>query len=107
MKRQDSFSKFDRAKRKVEKLRNFYNHLLIYIVINGVITAFKVSGHLESWNTFADRSLSIDVLSSWLVWGVVLCIHAFSVFIFPKLLGYDWEERKIQQLMQDELQSKK
>lgn len=107
MKPQKTFSKFDRAKRKVERLKGFYTHLGIFLVINILITGFKVSNNLHSWDAFVNDLISIDVLSSWTVWGVILAIHACTVFVFPNLLGYDWEERKIEQLMEEELNSKK
>jgi len=107
MKQQESFSKYDRAKRRVERLKGFYRHLAIFIVVNLMITGFKVYDSLGSWEAFTSELQTINVLSSWTVWGAILGIHAFMVFVFPKLLGYDWEERKIEQLMQDELQSKK
>ena len=106
MERQESFSKLHRAKNRVEKLKKFYNHLGVFIVINLIITGFKVSNSLGSWDAFTKEFMSIDVLSSWVVWGVILAIHAFSVFVFPLILGYDWEERKIEKLMEQELKSK-
>ncbi|MBT8243776.1 MAG: 2TM domain-containing protein [Winogradskyella sp.] len=106
MKRQESFSKFDRAKRKVEKLKGFYTHLGIFLVINILITGFKVSNKLDSWDAFITKMRSLDVLSSWTVWGIILLIHALTVFVFPNIMGYDWEERKIKQLMEEELNSK-
>ena len=106
MERQESFSKLHRAKNRVEKLKKFYNHLGIFVVVNLVITGFKLSDSLSSWDEFTNELLSIDVLSVWVVWGAILAIHAFSVFIFPVILGYDWEERKIEKLMEEELKSK-
>ena len=106
MKRQESFSKFDRAKRKVEKLKGFYTHLGIFLVINLLMTGFKVSNDLQSWDAFMNEITSLNVLSSWTVWGVILLIHALTVFVFPNIMGYDWEERKIEQLMEEELNRK-
>jgi hypothetical protein len=107
MKTEQSFSARHRAKTKMEKLKAFYMHLAIYIVINSVITGVNVSNSLGSWEAFISELLTFNVFSTWLVWGIVLAIHAFSVFLFPVILGYDWEERKIEQLMQEELNSKK
>lgn len=105
MKTQDSISKYNRARNRVEKLKSFYTHLSIYIIINTVITLFKVS--FDNWDRFTADLLTFDTLSSWTVWGFILLIHAFSVFALPKLLGYDWEERKIERFMQEELNKKK
>ena len=40
---------------------------------------------------------------TWMAWGIALALHAFSVFILPKLVGDDWEERMIQKHMKEEL----
>lgn len=107
MKRQESLSKYNRAKRKMERLKSFYTHLVIYIIINLVITGFKVSNNLDNWNAFIADLFSFDTLSSWSIWGLIIIIHAFTVFVLPKVLGYDWEERKIERFMQEELNRKK
>jgi len=96
---EDSNLKYRKAKNKVEKLKSFYNHLVIYVIVNLVITGFKVSNHLESWDSFINDLLSIDVLSVWVIWGLVLLIHFISLLIF----GQGWEERKIEELMKKEL----
>ncbi len=95
---EDSNLKYIKAKNKVEKLKSFYNHLGIYVIVNLVITGFKVSNHLESWDSFINDLLSIDVLSVWVIWGLVLLIHFISL-----IFGQGWEERKIEELMNKEL----
>jgi len=95
---EDSNLKYIKAKNKVEKLKSFYNHLVIYVIVNLVITGFKVSNHLESWDSFINDLLSIDVLSVWVIWGLVLLIHFISL-----IFGQGWEERKIEELMKKEL----
>ena len=105
MKRQKSISKLERAKSRVEKLKGFYTHLGIFLIVNLMITGFKVSDDLESLSAFTSELFSLDVLATWFVWGAILGIHAFMTFLFPKLFGYDWEERKIEQLMDEELKS--
>lgn len=102
MKNQESISKFQRAKNRVEKLRKFYSHLTVYLVINSIITGFKVYNNLDSWDAFTADLFSFSTLSSWIIWGLILLVHAFTVFILPSMLGYDWEERKIQQIMEEE-----
>ena len=98
MKTQEKDLKYLMAKDRVEKLRRFYNHLGVYILVNIIITGFKVTSHLESWDSCVDKFLSIDVLSSWTIWGLVLAIHFISVTFLQ-----GWEERKIETLMKKEL----
>ena len=106
MKQQDIMSKYTRAKLKMERLKGFYTHLIMYFVINMFITGVKVFNSLGNWDAFIADVFSFSTLSSWMVWGVILLIHACAVFVFPNVLGYDWEARKIEQLMEKELRSK-
>ncbi len=98
---ENSNLKYIKAKNRVEKLKGFYNHLVIYVIVNLVITGFKVSNNLDSWKDFTNELLSIDVLSVWTIWGLVLLIHFISL-----IFGQGWEERKIEELMNKELSKK-
>ena len=98
MKNQKSNLSYIKAKNKVEKERGFYNHLIVYVLVNVVITILKVWNDLDSWESFTDELISINVLSVWVIWGVFLILHFFS-FKF----GRAWEERKIEELMNKEL----
>jgi hypothetical protein len=33
-------------------------------------------------------------------WGIAVAVHAFSVFGFGRLFGAEWEESKIEELME-------
>ncbi|MCT4628770.1 2TM domain-containing protein [Winogradskyella sp.] len=98
MKNQDNNLKYIRAKNKVEREKGFYTHLIIYLLVNTVLTVMKVWGDFNSWDSFVDEFLTIDVLSSWTVWGVFLVLH-FVSFKY----GQKWEERKIEEYMKKEL----
>ncbi|WP_299123859.1 2TM domain-containing protein [uncultured Winogradskyella sp.] len=103
METQDSNLKYIKAKNRVEKLKQFYTHLVVYIVINTVITAVKIMHNTNNGETFNEAFFDFSTIATWLVWGVALAIHAFSVYGIPLILGDDWEERKIERYMKDEL----
>lgn len=105
MKIQESDKKFIKARNKVEKLKRFYTHLVVYIVINSVITAVKVMNNINNGETYEDAFFNFSTGASWMLWGVGLAIHAFSVFGLPLILGDDWQERKIEKYMNDEFQN--
>jgi len=90
--------KYIMAKNRVERTKRYYNHLFIYIIVNLVITGFKVSDNLDSWDSFINEIFTINVLSVWCVWGIVLLIHTLAYFF-----GQNWEDRKIAALMEKEL----
>ena len=98
MKYQKSNLSYIKAKNKVDRERGFYNHLIVYILVNTVITILKVWNNLDSWESFTNELISINVLSVWVIWGIFLVLHFLS-FKF----GGAWEERKIEELMNKEL----
>lgn len=93
--------KYQQAIKRVKKIKGFYSHLTIYLVINVMllIVNYKnsdVSEHFWRWQTF----------STVLFWGIGLVAHGMSVFMPAVLMGKDWEERKIKELMEKEKQNK-
>ncbi len=84
--------KYLRAKKRVEKIKGFYVHLFVYLVVNGVIT-FTILKNV-SYN-----ELNIWMFSTALWWGIGLVFHAYGVFGQGLLFTKDWEERKIQEIM--------
>lgn len=106
MKKDTYFSKYNRAKRRVERLRAFYTHLTVYVIINTIITIIKINRNLNLGETFADAFYDFATLASWLLWGIAIAIHAFSVFGLPLILGKNWEEDKIEQYMEQDSEYK-
>jgi len=98
MKKQNSNLSYIKAKNRVDREKGFYTHLVIYFMVNIVLTIFKVWGDLDSWDSFVQGLITINVLSSWTLWGVFVVLHYLSV-----RFGQAWEERKIEQIMNDEL----
>lgn len=91
-----------RARKRVEKIRGFYTHLAIYICLNIFISYRRIAEHMEAGKTFEEAFSSMDTYFVWLAWGIGLAFHAFNVFVKNGFLGSQWEERKIQQYMDDE-----
>lgn len=85
------------AQKRVEKIKGFYNHLIIFTVINAVIVYFNIQ-NLDAgesyfqWHNFMTFS----------IWGMFLLLHAASTFIPGFVFGAKWEERKIRQFMDEE-----
>ena len=75
-------------KEKVENLREFYEHLAIYVIVNFFIYLTDI---LNPSKDFELHKISI-------LWGVFLLFHAAAVF-FEIFFGADWEEKKIKQLI--------
>ena len=80
------------ARQRVRKLRGFYRHLLIYLVVNTVLIGIYLV-------TQPPRPFFLPPL---LGWGLGLSIHGLLVWTRFGLLGRDWEERKIAEWMAGE-----
>ena len=86
--------KYIRAKKKVKSIKGFYIHLMVYLIVNGfLILSQSLSG--GGWEVFWEwQSYSTAIF-----WGIGLAFHAFGVFGMDILLGKEWEDRKIKELM--------
>ncbi len=89
-----------RAKKKVEAIKGFYWHLIIYIAINGFITGSSVISNMADGANFISSIWDISTFFTWVPWGLGLLIHGLIVFdAFTFLLGRGWEQRKMKELM--------
>jgi hypothetical protein len=89
--------KYEKAKKRVQELKKFYGNLFTYAVINVILIIINLvtsPGHLWFyWVT--------------IFWGIAVLLHASRVFVFRgKFLGEEWEEKKIEEIMEKEGKSK-
>jgi galactitol-specific phosphotransferase system IIC component len=93
--------RYQEAVKRVKRIKGFYTHLLVYVVINIMILVLQYtdsdgSKDFWQWHTF----------SMVIFWGIGLGAHAMSVFVLTMLMGKDWEERKINELMEKDKNNK-
>ena len=92
-----------RAKKKVKQIKGFYSHLSVYVIINICISGIIIYGlSYEDDYSFISAIGHFGVYSTWLFWGIGLFFHWLGVFGFRNFLGKDWEDRKIQELMNND-----
>lgn len=87
--------KYQEAVKKVARIKAFYSHLMVYILINTFIVVKKTQNIDEGetlWHAFKVPFF----------WGIGLVFHAFRAFDRVPFLGSDWEERKIKELIEKE-----
>lgn len=72
------------AKKRVQQLKEFYEHLVAYVLVNLFLFVIDIRDGGADFFYF--------VL---LGWGIGIGIHAFETFVTSR----DWEERKIRELM--------
>ena len=87
----DQGTRYQHAKKRVEALRQFYVHLTVYVVVNLFLFGLN---------------MLISPGSLWFYWplmgwGIAVALHALRVFGSGRRLGAEWEEKKIQELMNE------
>lgn len=78
------------AKKKVKRKKAFFNHLVVYLVVNTVFSLVTLfSGEPFGW------------FPIWGFWGIGLAIHYVKIFGIPGtgILTSEWEEREIEKEM--------
>jgi len=85
-------NKYIAAKKEVKKIKGFYIHLTVYLVINAI---FIVRNTIEAgWEGFVATASSIG-----LFWGIGLFFHWYGTFGKNLVFGKKWEQRKIQEFL--------
>jgi uncharacterized integral membrane protein len=93
---------YERALKRVKKIKGFYTHLLVYVVINLMIVIINIQ-NLKTGESY----FKLENFFTAFFWGIGLLSHFLSVFGPDLFLGKNWEERKIKELMEQEKNSNK
>jgi len=99
----NNFEKKERAKKRVEELKGFYWHLIIYIAVNTFISVNKVIRNLDNGETFNEAFFDLGTFFIWGAWGIGLLYHALKVYGI-RIFGKEWEERQIRKYMKEDEQ---
>ncbi|MDT7832125.1 2TM domain-containing protein [Flavobacteriaceae bacterium S356] len=92
-------TKYLRAKKRVEDIKGYYIHLAVYIAVNTFISVNKVMNDLEDGESIGGALSDFGTYAVWLFWGIGLAMHTFRIFGTNLLMGKEWEERKVKELM--------
>ena len=90
--------KLKRAKKRVEQIKGFHIHLVVYVAINLVIAGVNLSQN--GWPAEEGRLWAI--FSTPVFWGIGLAFHALHVFGINGIFGKRWEERQIARFMEQD-----
>lgn len=84
-----SMEKYEKARKHVKDVKDFYVHLSVYLVMAVFFVTLNVLTSFGEW------------WFHWplLGWGIGLSIHGLTVFVFDKSFTDDWEEKKIKEFM--------
>jgi hypothetical protein len=85
----DEKERYERARKRVEEIKGFYIHLLVYVIVNlGLFLVNILSSPHGLWFYWP-----------LLGWGVGVVAHGISIFGLRGVLGPEWEERKIREII--------
>ncbi len=94
--------KYLRAKGRVDEIKKYYTHLVVYIVVNTFISINKIMRNMSNGETFSEAFFDFNTFAVWVFWGIGIAFHTFKVFGFNLILGKNWEERKIKKYMDEQ-----
>lgn len=84
--------RYQRARTRVQQLRNFYVHVAVYLFVNLLLLLI---------NLLTDR-YSLWFYWPLIGWSIAIAVHAFLVYGIGGNWEKEWEERKIRQIMEQE-----
>ena len=96
--------RYIRAKKKVEKIKGFYWHLASYLGVNMFLSIGKITGEISHGKTFTEAFWDFGTFAIWFFWGIGLFFHAMGVFGPNIFFGKDWEQRKMNEFMDEDKQ---
>lgn len=98
--------RLERARKRVNDIKGFYQHLTVYLVVNALILLFSkritilfISNEVVENIEFLNW-INWNIWGTPIIWGVALAIHAGTVFL--KSPFKNWEERQIRKIMDEE-----
>ena len=94
--------KYEIAYKRVKRIRDFYIHLSVYIIINAII----ILTNATNWNEDGTDFWSWQTFATAFFWGIGLLANALSVFGSNWFFGAKSEEQKINELIQKEQNEK-
>ena len=91
---------YQEALQRVKKIKGFYSHLLVYIVINLMIVIVNIQALSDGESYF-----KLENFFTAFFWGIGLLAHALSTFMPHWIFGKSWEDKKIREFMEKDKQN--
>ena len=94
-------ARYFEAKKRVDKIKGFYIHAIVYALVNLLLLFLIYSG-----SYVASDFWRFGTFFTPFFWGIGLLSHAIGVF-GPNISFFkDWEKRKMKEFMQEEERNK-
>jgi len=94
--------RYELAYKRVKRIKGFYVHALVFVLVNAFIIISSYNRSLFGDEVF----IRWETFSTAFFWGIGLLAHGLSVFGRDIFFGQNWEEKKIQELMEKEKSEK-
>jgi hypothetical protein len=83
------------AEKKVQKLKRFYIHLVVYIIVVGIYVlnnVFNVPIHF----------MPVGILNWFVItiWSIIIAIDTVQLLATTIIVGKKWEERQVKKMME-------
>ncbi|MGC4041577.1 MAG: 2TM domain-containing protein [Flavobacterium sp.] len=92
----EEYERYERARKQVNEIKGFYGNLGMYICVNLFLMFINLKYSPEY----------LWFLWPLLGWGIGVVFHGFKAFNYTPFLGKDWEQRKMQEFMDQEKKKK-
>jgi hypothetical protein len=93
--------KYIRAKKRVEDVKEYYWHVAIYIFVHLFLSDAQFVDGITENKSFIDIFSDFGTYAVYIILGIGLVFHTWSVFGFIFLFEKKWEARKISNYMND------
>lgn len=91
--------KYVRAKKRMEEIKKFYKHLIIYLAVNLFFIIRRIFRDINFGDTVIEALTDVSNYEIFTLWGLFVVIHAIKTFGVSGLFDKNWEERKIKEFM--------
>ncbi|QIY91731.1 2TM domain-containing protein [Chryseobacterium gallinarum] len=86
--------RYQEAKRMVKRIKGFYMSAFIYVAVNIFLLFLNYEGLKPGESIWHIEYFIVPV-----VWGVIQIFYGFTVFFPGFFLGKNWEDKKINELI--------
>jgi len=87
---ENNAAKYKRAKERIKEIKGFYMNVLAYCLVIPILGYLNYTTTSFPW-----------VIFPMLGWGFGLLAHSLSAFNYSPIFNKKWEERKLNELMND------
>ena len=94
--------KYIKAKKRIEDIKSFYKHLVVYILVNLFFIGRRIYKDIQYGDSVIEAITDISNYRFFFWWGIILIFHALNTFKTDLFFSKDWEKRQIEKEMKND-----